>query len=148
MKLAHQIKISVFVKEDEDETLIVDKLKELIPFEDLDKEKIIINKTPTIGFEDKKIDILEVILKREKHVKTFLEYIMKKLSEEQKELLLKQVESRLDEENNFFFRLDKEKLLEGEYWVTDRGNCFHIKITIAAFPKTRENAKEVIQKII
>jgi len=47
----------------------------------------------------------------------------------------------------FFIRLDKAKLLEEDaFWITDCGNCFHIKITLASFPKTRDAALKVVQK--
>lgn len=148
MKLVHQIKLSVFAKETEDETKIASKLKELIPFKDLEKEKIMVNVINASTFGDKVIKINEIILDKQKHVKGFLEYIIQKLDQEQRDLLNKQIESRLDDDNNFFFRLDKDKLMNDEYLLTDSGNCFHIKITIAAFPKTRENAINAIQQII
>ena len=56
-------------------------------------------------------------------------------------------EDRLDEECNFFIRLDKEKLMNGECWITDSGDCYHIKISVAAFPKKKERAKQVVEQI-
>jgi RNA binding exosome subunit len=41
----------------------------------------------------------------------------------------------------------KQKLLNNELWITDCGECFHIRISIAAFPKKKEVALEVIKKI-
>ncbi|MBI4439255.1 hypothetical protein HY640_04950 [Candidatus Woesearchaeota archaeon] len=48
----------------------------------------------------------------------------------QRKLLLLQMDSRLD----------KERFLKGECVLTDGGSCFHIRISVAAFPKTRERA--------
>ena len=62
--------------------------------------------------------------------------------------ILKQIESRLDEELNFFLRLDKEKWVnEKEMKLTDSGKCFHIKISVAAFPKNMDIAIENFEKI-
>ena len=62
--------------------------------------------------------------------------------------MLEQKESRLDEDLNFFVRIDKEKWIDGkEMFLTDSGNCFHIKILIAAFPKKRENALKIVEKM-
>ena len=49
---------------------------------------------------------------------------------------------------HFFIRLDKEKLLKEDYEVTDSGECFHIKLHIAAFPSKRAIALEAIEKLL
>ena len=43
--------------------------------------------------------------------------------------------------------LNIEELLKEKYSITDSGDCFHIKMHIAAFPKNRESALKVIEKI-
>jgi len=107
-----------------------------------------LKKTNATGFNEKKIIILEIYLEKEKHINKFLENLNKKLSKEQKELLIKQAESRLDDELNFFLRFDKEALVnENKLLLTDKGNCYHITIKIAAFPHKRESALKVIDKI-
>ena len=95
-----------------------------------------------------KIKILEILLEKERNIKAFLEKLNGQMSDESKEILERQMESRLDEECNFFLRFSKEKLInEKELWLTDQGNCFHIKINVAAFPKKREIAMEIIRKV-
>ncbi len=146
MKLANSIKISVFSKDGEDAQAIEKKLKQLIPFNLID-EKIAVQRQTAIGFNEKKIMLLEINLKRQRHTTAFLENLNNKLGQQQKDMLLRQKESRLDNDLNFFIRLDKEKLLNDEYWITDSGNCYHIKISIAAFPKRREYAIQIIEHI-
>lgn len=146
MKIANYAKIRVFVREDENEEMTRQKLISLLPF-NLEAEKIKIQRTITLGFNEKKIIILEVELKKDKHINKFIDNLQQKLSSEQKTLLALQAESRLDEGFNFFIRLDKEKLLEGKYWITDSGNCFHVKINVACFPRNRENALKLIEEI-
>ena len=70
-----------------------------------------------------------------------------RLSAEQKELLRIQAESRIDHDLNFYLRLDKAKLLQGQYWITDEGDCFHIKISLAVFPKKLEKAIELAKEM-
>jgi RNA binding exosome subunit len=145
--LSHHISINVFCKPESDLEIITKKLLFLIPF-DTKKEKIELKKTNATGFNEKKIIILEIYLEKEKHINKFLENLNKKLSKEQKELLIKQAESRLDDELNFFLRFDKEALVnENKLLLTDKGNCYHITIKIAAFPHKRESALKVIDKI-
>ena len=147
MKIANSIKINVFVKEQEDENQIKNTLLTLFPF-NLEEEKIEINQNQAIGFNEKKIKIFEILLTKDKHISAFLENLIKKLSKETKNLILKQSESRTDDECNFFLRFSKEKLVkEKELWLSDQGNCFHIKINIAAFPKKREKALKIIRNL-
>lgn len=145
MKAAHNITIRVFAKEWEDAEKIKEGLFRLIPVE---KEKLKINETAAEGFEDKKISIFEVKLEKERHVKIFFDSLLQKLGDKQKDLLIRQLDSRTDEECNFFIRLDKEKLLNGEYQITDSGECYHIKIAAAAYPAKKETAKKAIEQMI
>ena len=145
MRFANNIKVSVFVKPEEDEASIKKHLLALFPF-DLEQERIIFNRSNAIGFNQKEIVILEVDLKKERHTNAFLNFLKEKLNEQQKSVLVKQ-ENRLDEDCNLFIRLDKEKLLNNEYWITDSGECYHIRISIAAFPKKKEKARVVVEKI-
>ena len=79
MKYAHLIKIDVFFKEGDDENIIKEKLLSLIPFENLEKEKIKIEEKTATGFEHKTIKIFEITLTKEKHTNAFLENLKEKL---------------------------------------------------------------------
>jgi len=147
MKYAHLIKIDVFSKEGEDEDVITKRLLSLIPFS-IEKQKIKLEKSKAEGFGDKSINIFEITLTKDSHINQFLKNLKEKLADEQKKIILKQAESRLDEDLNFFLRLDKEKLInEDMLWITDSGNCFHIKISIAAFPKKRDVGLEIVKNL-
>ena len=148
MKVCHSIKITVFSYEDEDHLKIKESLLKLFPF-NLEENKVSIKKTSAEGFSDKKIVIFEVILTKDKIISLFLENILSKLSKLHKEALLEQIESRLDENLDFFIRIDKTYWMEFEkIELTDSGKCFHIRMSISAFPKKRENAREVVRKLL
>ena len=149
MKLAHQINLKVFSYEkfNDDDTLILNKFLKLFPF-DLKDEKIELKKTEAFGFDDRKIIIFNIILSKNKHIKKFLENLIKKLDEQQKNLIQSQFESRLDENLDFFLRFDKDEYLKNDKLVlTESGNCFHIRMSIAAFPKKREIAVEIVKEM-
>lgn len=146
MKLANSIKISVFAKEEEDSEKILNKLIALIPF-NIEEEKITPAKQNASGFNEKIIKIFEITLNKDRHISGFLEFLNSKLTKEQKELLIMQADSRTDEELNFFIRFDKDKLLNEEFCITDSGNCYHIKLSLAVFPKKKENAFAVVKEI-
>ncbi|MBW2997870.1 hypothetical protein KY349_06025 [Candidatus Woesearchaeota archaeon] len=144
MKIAHNVKLSVFAHEEDDEKQVEQAFLSLMPF-DLEQEKLKLSRTAATGFKERKITILEIILTKEKHTSKLLTFLKQGLSDDQRQLLLNQADSRLDNELNFFIRLDKPKLLNNEFWITDEGNCFHIRISVAAYPKKREAALGVIE---
>lgn len=149
MKLAHQIKIKVFSYEkyNEDNNVILDKFLQLFPF-NLKDEKIDLKKTDAKGFEEKRITIFEATLAKENHTSKFLENLISRIDEQQKKLIIAQAESRLDADMTFFLRFDKEEYIKNnELILTDSGKCFHIEISVAAFPKKREIALDAIRKM-
>ena len=147
MKYFNNITVTVFSKPEEDESKILTSFKSLFPF-DLKDKKIDLSIKSASTFNDRKIKIIETVLKKDTLTKKFLEFLLEKLSIEQKELLVYQKESRMDENLNFFIRLEKEKMFEGLYEITDDGNCFHIKMSVASFPKRRDVALKNISELL
>ncbi len=146
--IAHSVAIRVFCGEEENESEVVGGLKQLLPF-DIENEKIAIQKQTAFGFSDKKINIFEVTLAKNRHVKAFLGNLLPKISATDKQMLLRQLDSRVDGDANFFVRFEKETLAKhNELLVTDGGNCYHVKIKMAAYPSNKETAIDVIRKML
>ena len=147
MKQAHLIKLSFFSDETDNYEIVMNKFMSFLPF-NLEKEKIKLSEKKALVFGDKAITILEIILTKDKHIKAFLKNILEKLVNEEKNLILEQVESRLDKNLDFFLRFDKDEFIKNNKLVlTDSGKCFHIKISIAAFPKKREIGIKIVKEI-
>ncbi|MBI2664813.1 hypothetical protein HYX10_05745 [Candidatus Woesearchaeota archaeon] len=146
MKAANNASIRVFCREDEDKKTITEKLRMLLPF-DLEKEKIRVEEQKAEGFQEKRISIISAALTKDRHINAFIENLLNNLGEEKK-TLLEQIDSRLDDDLNFFLRLDKEMLLKNKFVLTDAGNCYHIKINIASFPKRKEKAVEILRRLL
>jgi RNA binding exosome subunit len=146
--IAHFIELSVFSTPEDDPEKVYNGLLAFLPF-DLEKEKILIKKTNTEGFNDRKIVIMEAVLNKQRQITLFLNNLFPKLTTEQKELLLRQKESRVDDNLYFFLRFDKNKLIEeGKFRITDCGNCYHLKIALAPFPRKKELALELVDEMI
>ena len=149
MKIANQIRIKVFSYEkfNENKELILGKFLQLFPF-NLKDEKIELKETEAKGFNEQKITIFEVTLTKERHTNKFMGNLIENLDEEQRKLILSQLESRLDDKLNFFLRFDKDEYMNNDKLnLTDSGNCFHIEISVAAFPKKRDLALEIVRKV-
>ena len=146
VKIANNVNVRVFCKEGEDKALITGQLKLLLPF-DLEKEKIKVEEKKAEGFVDRRIDVFKVVLIKDRHINSFIDNLMEKLGDEKK-TLIEQLDSRLDDDLNFFIRLDKDMLLKGKFVLTDSGNCFHIRINIASFPKKKSTALAVLKELL
>ena len=138
--LAESITLKIFVNFDENPEEISEKFLKVIPF-DLVKEELSVNRKRVTGFNQEKIVILELKLKKKKHTSAFLESFKTKLSNDLKRQLLSTLEERMDNECNFFIRLSKPDLIyHDRYELTTDGICLHIRIHVATYPKRRENA--------
>jgi RNA binding exosome subunit len=146
--IAHSIHLSVFSYPEDDYEKIYAGFVSLLPF-DLEKEKLKLDKQSAEGFNDRKIIVLKLDLIKQKHINEFLTSIAKRLSEDQRKLIAEQKESRVDEEVYFFMRFDKEKIIdEQKLWLTDKGNCYHIKMSLAAFPRKKETGLKLIDAFL
>ena len=147
MRLFHHAWITVYAKPEDDFQRVKQTLTHLLPF-NLEKEKLKVEETRANIDEGRDITILQVHLQKAAHLNAFLEHFLSLLTSAQKAVILKQKESRLDAGLNFFIRLDKPNLIElGEPWLTDSGNCFHIKFVLAAYPVTRKAGLKLIEKV-
>lgn len=140
MKIAHTITASVFSKPEDNEYETKRSLVLLFPF-DIEKEKLAVDEQNAQGFGNRKIKIIALRINKESHTNLFLDNLKEKLGQDQCRRLVREAATRLDSEFCFFIRLDKESLAkEGIYALTDSGSCFHIKISLAVFPKKAEKA--------
>ena len=152
MLYIHNAKITIFLKPEEysghDELILKvhELFHRLVPI-DFGKEKISIQEEIVESFENRKIRIYSLEINKEAHTKAFIKTLKGLLQEEQCKKLLEQRWSRLDEELFFYIRLDKEAALKDVFELTDSGDCVHIKMHIAAFPKNRDSALKVIDEI-
>ena len=147
MKLMHSIKLTVFSYEHENSDEILNSFLKFFPFS-LEENKIKPVKRNATGFGDSKIEIFEVLLIKTSLINQFLDFILENLDDVQKGTLIQQAESRLDENLDFFIRFDKDSWVKNEKLeLTDSGKCFHLKMSVAAFPTKREVALGIAKKI-
>jgi len=152
MRAIHNAKITIFLKPEEytGHPELIEKVKnvlhKLVPL-DFTKEKIALKGETVESFEDRKLKIYSLEISKEAHTNVFINTLKELLKSEQCKLLVVQKESRLDEDLCFYIRLNKELMFKDIAELTDGGDCVHIKMHIAAFPKNRENALNVVSKM-
>jgi RNA binding exosome subunit len=145
---AHLIELSVFSTPEDDLEKIRQSFLSFLPF-DPAEEKVPIKQLNAEGFNDRKIVIFEIGLSKQRHISAFLKSLFSRLSQDQKELVASQKEKRVDDNLYFYMRFDKAKLVEeNKLWLTDCGSCFHLKISLAPFPRKKELALKIVDELL
>jgi len=145
MRAFHNVIMTVFCKQGEDPALTEAKLCSFFPFE---KERVKLGQQKATGFNDKAITVYDITLEKEAHITQFLRWLLDTLNMDQKAMILRQLESRLDDELTFFIRFDKKAWNEeGRLFIIDHGDCYHLKMRVAAYPKTRNAALKVLHEL-
>lgn len=145
-KLVHSISFNVFEKQVDRLPEITEIFHRFLPI-DFEKNHIQIIHQQLQGFSEI-IHSLTLQTTSKRHNLISLQTLFTNLTKDDKILLMKQKESRLNNEGVFYIRFDKLLLLQNIFQLTDGGDCFHIKIKIAAYPATRERYLQNLQKLI
>ena len=147
MKLFHNIIVSVFIKPEENFDAIKKNFLGLFAF-DLEKSKICVEEKNASTFRDRTIKIFEVKITKNRLINDLIDFIKSKLSSEDKEMMIRQLDSRIDDGLNFFFRLSKKQLEEGKFTVVDHGHCYHFKCHVVTYPKSRDAAIKLLIELL
>ncbi len=131
-----EIAISAFDKENSEE--LKERLIALLP-EELQKKENILKQEQAQGFNEKTINILNISLTKKRETRLMLDHLLELLGSSRLQLE-RELDSRLDDELNFFIRLDKDAWRHDEVKIVEHGNCIHIKIGIITYPRKREEA--------
>jgi len=104
--------------------------------------------THSEGYHGNKILIMECTLARKADIKAFFRRLsLKDLTE-----MLGSIDQRLDEDGQFFFRLDKQKAFLEDLSLFSGDDCIHVRAKVESYPKRREkaleNAKVMLQELI
>jgi RNA-binding protein len=148
MKYIHNVTVSVFAREEEDKIRIQEAMIGLLPEIDFEKEKVSVVSSTVEAHDKSLMYTYSLKVHKQRHVRHLLSVIFNSISPEEKQKLYDQRDNRIDGEGCFFLRLDKEFLMsKSKYKITDGGKCFHVRIKLAAYPKSKENAVKVFEEL-
>lgn len=160
MKYFHNIKISAFSPQTESKEL-EEKLLKFLPdsiVKDINDKKLEIELERLAG--DNPIDSYSLYLKRNRHCNEFMKVLVAKLIEKYKEhehkegfesakdTVISRLVKRIDEKCRVYIRIDKKDFLDDVFTLTYSGNCIHIKVTMASYPKSAENSEKLITEFV
>ncbi|MDD5111658.1 MAG: RNA-binding domain-containing protein [Candidatus Altiarchaeota archaeon] len=90
---------------------------------------------------------LKAVVSPAKKAELFLEKILGGLGVEGRKELANSLAARIDEDCNLYIMLGKKQLSEGKIALYTR-DPIHLKVKLACFPKSMENALSIAQELI
>lgn len=94
-----------------------------------------------------KIIVLTDKITKKRTNKDIIAFLNENLSEEDKNTIKNELNRRMDDKGNLFLRFDKQLAFDEKLKLTYSGNAIHIRIKIASYPVSKENAIEVAKKL-
>ena len=96
---------------------------------------------------DEPLYIGELWFDHQPPVRKILALLATRLSAADKKTITEKPLHYLDTGTHCFLKLDKAAFLEGKYELTMTGSVVHLRLNIAAFPATKENAAAVVHTL-
>ena len=94
-----------------------------------------------------KIIVLSEKITKKRTNKDIISFLNENLSEEDKNIIKKELSRRMDEKGSLFLRFDKQLAYDEKLKLTYSGNAIHVRIKIASYPVSKENAMKVAKKL-
>ena len=138
--MIHNISYRTFVYGTEDEEKVITAISYLfsnsLPEKSINEDH----------FGNKIIVLTDKITKKRTN-KDIIAFLNENLSEVDKNTIKNELNRRMDDKGNLFLRFDKQLAFDEKLKLTYSGNAIHIRIKIASYPVSKENAIEVAKKL-
>jgi RNA binding exosome subunit len=85
---------------------------------------------------------------KNRHNMILLETVFSHLTADERNRLTHELPTRIDDDGFFYIRFDKKSLFHNHVEITESGDCFHMKIKLAAFPANPETYMEAATTLI
>ena len=133
----HWVRIQTFCYATERQDLIEDTLKELLG--DIEFEEEI-----TESEHGNTMMILESRITKQREFNELFSKLGKDVLDE----IIEDIDNRVDEDDMFYLRLDKQKAVQGEYVIAHHGDVISIFGKIQAHPAKKEVAVRILKEFI
>jgi RNA binding exosome subunit len=146
MKHFLSVSIRIISREDDSVEQLQSLIRCLLP--NIKPELYSIQSDPFIDQFEHKRYFITFHTTNQKLVGVFTQTLFSNLSTDTLAVLASQVPSRVDEECFFYIRLDLSSLLANSFILTDAGDCFHITLSVASYPKKQIVAQQTVQTFL
>ncbi len=94
-----------------------------------------------------KIIVLTDKITKKRTNRDIIAFLNDNLSQEDKDIIKEELTRRMDEKGNLFLRFDKQLAYNQILKLTHSGDAIHLRIKIASYPVSKENAIKVAEKL-
>ena len=137
-----RINIYATVHSTEDPEKVAEAIATLIPFE----FEVQVSKAE--GHFGNPLEFLEVEIKKQKEIKEFLDFFIKRIEKRQKEDILRELDLRVDENGMLHLRVDKQQAYLGKISLISHGDGIVVRIKITTYPLRKEKVMEAARNLI
>ena len=137
-----RVNIYATVHSTEDPEKVAEAIATLIPFE----FEIQVSKAE--GHFGNPLQFLEVEIKKQKEIKEFLDFFIKRIEKRQKEDILRELDLRVDENGMLHLRVDKQLAYLGKISLISHGDGIVVRIKITTYPLRKEKVMEAARSLI
>ncbi len=138
--MIRKISFRAFVAVTEDDQRVREALSIFVPLDS-------ITATLVKGHFENEIKILEATL-RKRDSPAFFRMLREQLPKEDLSRLRREVAQRLDEENHFHLRLDKQTAYKGMVRLTDSKDAIAVSTMVETYPARREEALRIVSELL
>ena len=107
----------------------------------------IVETTNVEGYYKNPISTLSANITRKQDCLAFARFVRENMHPQDVELLRSEMPDRLDDEQLFHFRLDKQAAYLNKVKLTSSSDAITVKVKIATFPKNREQAGKIVEEL-
>jgi RNA binding exosome subunit len=135
-----RVSFRAFVAVTEDEERVREALSIFLPLDS-------ISFTSVKGHFGNEIKMLEASLKK-KDSQTFFQILREQLPKEELIRLRREIPDRVDEENRFHMRLDKQSAYKGLVRLTEARDAIDVSAMVETYPARREKAVSAVEDLL
>lgn len=138
--MIHNITYRTFVYSTEDEKKVADAISYIF------FEPSPVSKINEDHFGNNIITLTEKISKK-RSTRDIVAFLNENLTSNDKNIIKDELSRRMDDKGNLFLRFDKQEAYDQKLRLTYSGDAIHMRIKIASYPVSKENAIKVAHKL-
>lgn len=145
--MIHHIMLRVIAHATEDVSRVKEALDFFLSGAGVREGSKLIEELQAEGHHGNPITILSIQLKKKTECLGFAHFVRERLSEEDIEVLREEMPERLDDDQVFHLRFNKQAAYLQQVKLTDSSDAITAKVKIETYPKNREKAGAIVEEL-
>lgn len=145
--MIHHIMLRVIAHATEDVSRVKEALDFFLSGAGVREGSKLIEELQAEGHHGNPITILSIQLKKKAECLGFAHFVRERLSEEDLEVLREEMPERLDDDQVFHLRINKQAAYLQQVKLTDSSDAITSKVKIETYPKNREKAGAIVEEL-